>query len=328
MRVPVWPTCWLCERQPRLVTTRETPTAAPSSSASSSIGAKPSGLPTPRPPPTTTRASASEMPALRRQPLRDLDAQVLLAEALGDGHADRRRRGLPEPAAAATPSKATVSSAGAASRTASSMRLPAQRCRLRRTVVSSDRDALRQLATIGKAGERADMGHDLVAPVGAGGDERPSPSSATRARRAHGPIPSGRRRRARPTRSRRPRRHRRRRALRASRAEASPTTAAASGSPDERGEGSGEGECPQRGVDRALAVVFDETEDGHGRTPSCSSNSRSAGTASTPVPRISARWRSTTGTRSASFRTGSSCHSGATCSTTAFFARIRPGKDG
>ena len=61
IRVPVWPTCWACGRQPADVTTRETPTVPPSSAASSSSWAKPSALPTPRPPPTTTRASASEI---------------------------------------------------------------------------------------------------------------------------------------------------------------------------------------------------------------------------------------------------------------------------
>ena len=61
IRVPVWPTCWACGRQPAEVTTRETPTVPPSSAASSSSCAKPSALPTPRPPPTTTRASASEI---------------------------------------------------------------------------------------------------------------------------------------------------------------------------------------------------------------------------------------------------------------------------
>ena len=61
IRVPVWPTCWACGRQPAEVTTRDTPTVPPSSAASSSSWAKPSALPTPRPPPTTTRASASEI---------------------------------------------------------------------------------------------------------------------------------------------------------------------------------------------------------------------------------------------------------------------------
>ena len=55
----------------------------------------------------------------------------------------------------------------------------------------------------------------------------------------------------------------------------------------------------------SVAVVFDQAQYGHHSTPNCSSNPTSAGTASTPVPRISARWRSTTGTRSACFWTGS-----------------------
>ena len=60
--VPVWPTWSVCGRQPALVTTREQPTAASSSPASSSRIPKPSAEPTPRPPLTTTLASASEMP--------------------------------------------------------------------------------------------------------------------------------------------------------------------------------------------------------------------------------------------------------------------------
>ena len=46
-----------------MVTTREQPTAAFSSPASSSSIPNPSADPTPRPPLTTTLASASEMPA-------------------------------------------------------------------------------------------------------------------------------------------------------------------------------------------------------------------------------------------------------------------------
>jgi hypothetical protein len=62
--VPVWPTWSVCGRQPALVTTREQPTAAFSNPASSSRIPKPSADPTPRPPLTTTFASASEMPAV------------------------------------------------------------------------------------------------------------------------------------------------------------------------------------------------------------------------------------------------------------------------
>src|SRR3954470_19568479 len=58
MRVPVWPICWICGRQPRLVATRDTPTAAPSTDASSSSIANASALPIPRPPPTTTLGAA------------------------------------------------------------------------------------------------------------------------------------------------------------------------------------------------------------------------------------------------------------------------------
>src|SRR5450759_5986354 len=60
--VPVWPTCSVWGRQPEMVTAREQPTAAPSRPARSTIGAKPAADPTPRPPVTTTLASASETP--------------------------------------------------------------------------------------------------------------------------------------------------------------------------------------------------------------------------------------------------------------------------
>ena len=61
MRCPVWPTCCVCGRQPLLVTTRDTPMAAPSNSASSSSSENAAAEPTPRPPPTTTFASVSEI---------------------------------------------------------------------------------------------------------------------------------------------------------------------------------------------------------------------------------------------------------------------------
>src|SRR6266851_3215059 len=60
--VPVWPTWSEWGRQPALVTTREQPTAPPSRPASSSMMANPSFEPTPRPPLTTTFASARETP--------------------------------------------------------------------------------------------------------------------------------------------------------------------------------------------------------------------------------------------------------------------------
>ena len=60
--MPVWPTWSVCGRQPAIVTAREQPTTPPSRPASSSSGAKPSAEPTPRPPLTTTGASASDSP--------------------------------------------------------------------------------------------------------------------------------------------------------------------------------------------------------------------------------------------------------------------------
>src|SRR3989442_8182415 len=57
---PVCPTCSSFGRQPASVTAREAPTAPPSASASCSTRCQFSGPLRPRPPDTTTRASASE----------------------------------------------------------------------------------------------------------------------------------------------------------------------------------------------------------------------------------------------------------------------------
>src|SRR5207247_1856537 len=58
------PTWSLCGRQPALVTAREQPTAAPRRFARSSMIAKPSLEPTPRPPLTITFAAARDTPPL------------------------------------------------------------------------------------------------------------------------------------------------------------------------------------------------------------------------------------------------------------------------
>src|ERR1022692_540706 len=57
--LPVWPTWNWCGYQPASVAALDAPTAAPSASASFSIRAKFSALPTPRPPETTIEASVS-----------------------------------------------------------------------------------------------------------------------------------------------------------------------------------------------------------------------------------------------------------------------------
>ena len=131
MRVPVWPTWSVCGRQPRLVTTREPPTAPSSSAANSSRSLKPSALPTPRPPPTTTRASASEtLPALgstRRA------TRTRRSVSLSVGVKGCISRGLALAAgSAARACGAAVSSLTAPFRWASSSRLPPQRWRVTR----------------------------------------------------------------------------------------------------------------------------------------------------------------------------------------------------
>ena len=99
MRLPVWPICSWCGRQPRLVTTRETPSAPSSSSASSITPSNPSAPPAPRPAPTTTRAEVSAPGLVRARGLGGDDpGQQVGRGHLGgvlahDGRARRRGRG-------------------------------------------------------------------------------------------------------------------------------------------------------------------------------------------------------------------------------------------
>ena len=91
----------MCGRQPAIVTAREQPTAAPSSAASSSIGAKPSAEPAPRPPETTTLASASETPPVDApDPLHDAEGEVAASESVGVNVSTLG--GSPAPGSAAT----------------------------------------------------------------------------------------------------------------------------------------------------------------------------------------------------------------------------------
>src|SRR5262245_24551751 len=131
MRSPVWPIWSACGRQPRLVTTREPPTAPPSREASSSSCAKPAAEPTPRPPPTTTFASASETPLVlfgsrpTTRPTRSSGARSGVNRSTGGVAAPL------DPISTATACGATVISRTGASSAASSRRLPAQRWRTR-----------------------------------------------------------------------------------------------------------------------------------------------------------------------------------------------------
>src|SRR6266487_1268894 len=94
------------------------------------------------------------------------------------------------------------------------------------------------------------------------------------------------------------------------------------------GERPAEGQGPDRRVGRAVRVGLDQAEHGHGRTPSESSTSTRAGTASAPVPRIRACLAADLGTSRRSFRSQSVPPCGSACSMTARFARSLPGSDG
>ena len=173
--MPVWPTWSECGRQPALVTAREQPTAPPSSAASSSITAKPSAEPTPRPPETTTsRVGQRDARAGRRDALGDARTRGRAPSAGRHGRdLDVRDRLGARPRAAAT-----VSSSGEPWTRASSSRLPPQRIadhgrrrRRARPRRSSPRSA-------GRAA--ADVREHLVAAVGA----RARATADRRARRA------------------------------------------------------------------------------------------------------------------------------------------------
>ena len=128
--MPVWPTWSVCGRQPALVTTREQPTAAFSCSASSSRIAKPSAEPTPRPPLTTTFASASETPLVTVSTC-SLTRTARSASSSAGENDSTAGASAPLTVAAATMCGAELSSAGEPCRRASSSRLPPQRTRVR-----------------------------------------------------------------------------------------------------------------------------------------------------------------------------------------------------
>jgi hypothetical protein len=94
------------------------------------------------------------------------------------------------------------------------------------------------------------------------------------------------------------------------------------------GQVAGQGQGAEGGVGRAGWVVFDQAQDGHHSTPRSASRVSSAGTASGPVPRISAPVRVSAGTRRRSLRRPSGCHAGVIVSMGARLARRRPGSDG
>ncbi len=92
IRVPVWPTCWACGRQPAEVTTRETPTVPPSSAASSSscgetLGAPDAAAATDH----DTRVGQRDRPLLGRDVRGDPDAKVAVGQVRGE-RLDRGRR--------------------------------------------------------------------------------------------------------------------------------------------------------------------------------------------------------------------------------------------
>ena len=139
---------------------------APSSAASSSKSAKPSLLPTPRPPPTTTRASASEIRAgLGRDSGDHPGAEVRRSTTSGLSVSTRTATGVAVGSGSTTCS-AMVRKRTGPSRVASSSRLPAQRWRVSRN--GSPGVHLDAIGGHRAAGEGGRIGHDFVAPIGPG----------------------------------------------------------------------------------------------------------------------------------------------------------------
>src|SRR4051794_6765640 len=103
-RLPVCPTCSWCGRQPRLVTTRETPSEPSRRSVSSSRSLNPSALPAPRPAPTTTFADlrlpdSSRSPRSVRTPRAPAGAHPALRRLEAAGLVRLPRLGAPHPGA-------------------------------------------------------------------------------------------------------------------------------------------------------------------------------------------------------------------------------------
>ena len=131
--------------------------------ASSSSGANPSALPTPRPPPTTTRAVASDAAA---RPGRRLDrAHRKIARRHRRRDVVDRDGGRCAAGTGDTASVATVSSATGASRTASSSSSPAQRCR---TIAYAPPRVIHAVTVRRhrQPGDRAQVRQHLVAALG------------------------------------------------------------------------------------------------------------------------------------------------------------------
>ena len=126
--VPVCPTWSVCGRQPAIVTAREQPTAPPSSPASSSTPAKPSAEPAPRPPETTTFASASEIPPVAA-PTRSDTRTARAASEIAGANCSSPGAGSAV-VSIATACGCTVRSAVGAWMRATSSRLPPQRTRV------------------------------------------------------------------------------------------------------------------------------------------------------------------------------------------------------
>ena len=134
IRIPVWPTCSECGRQPAIVTTREhADGAAEQVRQLLERSRSPRRCRRPAPPPTTTRASASETLSLRRRdptgdagPAGRRRSSVGVNGTIAGAAPPAARLGGPRRAWAATVSRAARSP----SSQASSSRLPAQRWRV------------------------------------------------------------------------------------------------------------------------------------------------------------------------------------------------------
>ena len=168
IRVPVWPTCCLCGRQPSLVTTRDTPDRAAEQRRPAPRAAR---SPRGRRRRARRRPRRARWPATPRRCARPTRPRGPRRSASASGGSGRCTLVAPGPAhrlgTASTASAATVSSASGAVEFA---RPPAGcppsdagRAATGRAAVGGGRDAV---GGHRQAGDRAEVGQHLAAPVG------------------------------------------------------------------------------------------------------------------------------------------------------------------
>ena len=168
IRVPVWPTCWACGRQPAEVTTRDTPDRATEQRGElvelgETLGAADAATAADDDPRVGERDLAASGGDVRGDP----DPEVAIGQVRGE-RLDGGRCAGREAAAGANACGATVSSRIGPSSRASSSRLPPQRWRV--TCHGSPGRTSVTLAASGNAEAGGGVGQDLRAALAAGAD--------------------------------------------------------------------------------------------------------------------------------------------------------------